>query len=142
MAKLDRLGLCRFAYTPDGVFGSMTVDGAVLYTVERPWLDNQAMVSCIPEGAYKCRPRRYFRGGYGAVHIRDVPGRTHILFHRANVPSDLAGCIGVGSKLGVLNGQWAVLQSRAAFARFMDVWGRVPFELSIAGHGLDVLVHA
>lgn len=120
----------------------MTVDGAVLYTVERPWLDNQAMVSCIPEGAYNCRPRRYFRGGYDAVHIRNVPGRTHILFHRANVPSDLAGCIGVGSRLGVLNGQWAVLQSRAAFAWFMDVWGRAPFKLSIAGYGLDMLVHA
>jgi len=134
-----KLELCRFAYTPDGTFGSMLVDGAVLYTVERPWVGNQTTVSCIPEGTYSCRPRRFFRGGYDAIHIQSVPGRTHILFHRANIPSDLAGCIGVGSRLGVLGGQWAVLQSRAAFSRFMAIWGGRTFELVIAGHGLTVL---
>lgn len=31
-----------------------------------------------------------------AVEVCDVPGRTTILFHRANHPRELLGCIGPG----------------------------------------------
>lgn len=125
--------LQRFCYGPNGTFGHINVDGIILATVERPWLENRPMVSCIPEGEYKCRPRRFYRGGYDAIEVRDVPGRTHILFHRANLPSDVAGCIGVGSRLGTLYGQWAVLDSRSAFDLFMANFGGLKFTLNILG---------
>lgn len=128
------LDLRRFCYAPGGTFGGMMVEGVQLFTVERPWLCNRPYVSCIPEGKYQCWPRRFYRGGYPAVEVGGVPGRTHILFHRANVPEDVAGCIGVGSRLGVLGDKWAVLESLAAFEFFMERWGqRELFDLRITG---------
>lgn len=118
-------------YTPLGTFGQFsTPDGITLYTVERPWLDNLPNVSCIPEGNYTCVPRHFFRGGYDAVEILNVPGRTHILFHIANVPGDVLGCVGVGAQLGALGSQWAVLRSREGFAKFMEHY-KAGFDLTI-----------
>lgn len=124
------LTLTRFAYTPFGVFGEIYVDGQQLFTVERPWLDNRRSVSCIPAGIYSCRPRRYAKGGYDAVEVCSVPDRTHILFHRGNRAHDSAGCILVTSRLGCLDGIWAGLASKQAFALFMEHYNR-EFELSI-----------
>lgn len=130
-ALVADLRLTRFAYTDMGVFGEITVDGQKLYTVERPWLGNAPSVSCIPLGKYVCRPRRYNRGGYDAVEVCDVPGRTHILWHKGNTMHDLAGCIAVTSRLGTLKGIWAGLDSATAFALFMEHYGRREFALEI-----------
>ena len=128
---MNDLTITRFARAPFGVFGSMDVDGATLYTVEKPWLNNQPSISCIPTGIYRCKPRWYYRGGYDAIEITDVPDRTHILFHKGNRPSDFAGCIGVTSYLGCLNGDWAGLNSAAAFERLMDELGDKEFDVEI-----------
>jgi hypothetical protein len=131
VGKID-LSIGRFAHTPLGTFGSMKMpDGAVLYTVERPWLDNKPSVSCIPDGKYNCQPRRFFRGGYDAVEITGVKGRSHILFHIANTMNDVEGCVGVGSKLGAIGQQWAVLASKQAFEHFMSFYGGRKFTLLI-----------
>ncbi len=127
------LVLTRFAYTPLGTFGELQAGDARLNTVERPWRDNQEFVSCIPEGRYRCLPRFFNKGKYPAIGILDVPGRSHILFHRANVPRHVTGCIGVGASLGVLGGEWAVLDSRWAFDLFMKHWGGRDFTLEIQG---------
>jgi hypothetical protein len=123
--------LARFAWSEFGCFGEIAVDGQRLYTVERPWLQNLPSVSCIPLGKYTCKPRRYNRGGYPAVEVCDVPGRTHILWHKGNTMHDLAGCIAVTSRLGTLKGIWAGLDSGTAFALFMEHYGRQEFELEI-----------
>lgn len=124
------------AYTPLGTFGTLTLpSGVVLYTVERPWLDNRPRVSCIPEGEYECRPRQFFRGGYPASEILDVQGRSHILFHVANRPRDVEGCIGVGSRLGAVAGDWAVLDSKTGFRQFMSEVGGGRFLLQIRTAG-------
>lgn len=62
--------------------------------LERPWLDNQRSVSCIPEGIYtvrknppkESRPYTYFR-------FDSVPSRSNILIHRGNEPDDSQGCL-------------------------------------------------
>ncbi len=125
------LTLTRFCHADFGTFGEMVVAGKRLYTVERPWLDNRPMVSCIPPGRYQCRPRRFFRGGYDAIEVCEVPDRTHILFHRANRPHELAGCIAPTSTLGCLGGEWAGLNSGAAFDVLMQECGEREFELVI-----------
>jgi len=125
------LTLERFCYSPLGVFGSMMVEGAMLWTVERPWLGNAPWISCIPSGVYECGPRKYFRGGYDAIEIKHVPDRSHILFHKANLPEQLGGCIAPASRLGCLRGQWAGLGSGAAFELLMEAVGRDEWTLEI-----------
>jgi hypothetical protein len=124
------LVLERFAYTPHGTFGRLALPpvggrpGGLLYTVEDPPNENAAGASCIPEGFYRCAPRRFNKGGYDAVQVCGVPGRDLILFHVANTTRDVRGCIGVATSLGSTAGRWAVLDSRGGFARFMAAYGR------------------
>lgn len=76
----------------DRTDGSITLpNGKVLITLERPWLDNQKNVSCIPEGDYIVRRDRY--GRHKWFTVQDVPNRTHIEFHEGEKPEHSKGCI-------------------------------------------------
>ncbi|HBY61932.1 MAG TPA: hypothetical protein DEH78_19100 [Solibacterales bacterium] len=103
----------------------------MLYTCERPWRDNRPGDSCIPVGTYRVEPRRYNRGGYPAYEVTGVSGRSLILIHRGNVPTDIEGCILVGLSVGVLKGQLAVLESRPALEYLLAYFGSEPWELVI-----------
>lgn len=111
------------AYLPSGTFGDLYVDDQfVCYTVERPWLNNKANVSCIPEGLYQLEA--YLSPSHGHSFI--VSGNTvekftnasqkrwGILLHAANLPRQLAGCIAPVNHLGIIKGQYGGLSSRAA----------------------------
>lgn len=68
----------------------------VLFTVERPWVNNMPFVSCIPAGSYTVRRRDGSNQGLKypeAWEVLDVEGRSGILFHVANYPSEVFGCI-------------------------------------------------
>jgi len=104
----------RWADCPFGVFGDLkTAGGLELYTVERRWLDNRPWVSCIPSGIYTIR-KGDFRGRYPDLEFVEVPGRSAIEIHRANLASSLQGCIAPGLRLGTIDGAWAVINSRQA----------------------------
>lgn len=106
--------LLRTNYATNGTFGFIKVGGQKLYTVERPWLNNAINFSCIPEGSYVCR--EYSSKKYPKTfEVTNVPGRTYILFHAANYPEDVRGCIGLGLELTPKVG---VLRSREAMAVF------------------------
>ena len=117
----------RIAYTPRGTFGRLILrnpgtpdqDLLELWTVERPWLDNQSRVSCIPEGTYPLAPSFFHKGGYPAYEVREVPGRDRILLHVGNVMEDVEGCVALGLDLGVVGSRWGVVHSREAHKRFM-----------------------
>jgi len=101
----------RFAYGPDATLGRLILPGTVLYTIERPWLDNTPFKSCIPEGVYNVG--KYSSPKYPDVwELKDVPERTHILIHAANWAKDVQGCIGVGMDLAP--GEWWVTYSKNA----------------------------
>lgn len=116
------------AYTDIGTYGVLTLsDNFKCYTVERPWKDNQNGVSCIPEGSYTLRKRlspiveRTSRGRYKeGWEVTDVEGRTYIMIHPANVPSELEGCIGVGDGYGYYKEQWSVTNSVNTFYKLME----------------------
>jgi len=129
---MKQLNIIRFCYAPTGTFGYAQSENGVLYTVERPWLSNAHGISCIPEGTFTCAPRFFHKDGYNAVEVKGVPNRQDILIHIANVPKDVEGCIGVGRKLGILMGDWAVLDSKLAFEAFMAEFGSEPFQLTIS----------
>jgi len=110
----------RFCYSSFGTFGDIKLpDGSELASVEQVWLENKKSVSCIPVGEYVCRRRMYHRGGYEAFEILDVKNRKYILFHVANWPRQVKGCIGVCETHGSIAGQWAGINSRQAFDHFM-----------------------
>ena len=107
-------------YLQAGTIGIIQLpNGTRVNTVERPWIDNTPFVSCIPEGTYECVPRRYNRGGYPAIGINNVPGRTHILFHRANYPHQLAGCIAPNSEIVLIGDLFRGKASRTAMSKLM-----------------------
>ena len=121
-----RIGLRRLEHTDDGTFGVFIFpSGAFSYSLELPWKGNQQNVSCIPTGEYLCKPRLSNRFGK-TYHVTDVPDRSYILIHAANLAGDvslgkrthLAGCIAPGQYRGSLAGQRAVLASRSALTRF------------------------
>jgi len=88
-------------------------------TIERPENGNEPNISAIPCGLYKCK--RYSSAKHSNTFIlEDVYGRSYILFHIANTVDDLEGCIGVGERVGYLNGKRAVLDSTKAFNRFLE----------------------
>lgn len=82
------------------------------YTVERaPTGDHP----CIPDGVYDFEQYSSPRHGDVWIITNPPPGRTAIEMHPANDIADLLGCIGVGDKLGFVNGLPAVLDSQDTF---------------------------
>ena len=87
-------------------------------TLERPWLDNRPMESCIPAGAYECR--RVASPKFGnTFEVTGVPGRSAILFHRGNLADDSLGCILVGEQFNPVLGKPGIAASKEGFAEFL-----------------------
>lgn len=125
--KMETITLERFAYTPWGVFGRLVYGDFRAFTVERPWVNNKASESCIPDGEYKLQwfnspkfgPTWAIVGGTVSLHPDGKAARSLILFHVANTMDDLLGCIGLGASLGTVNGKWGVVGSRAVVNKFL-----------------------
>ncbi len=104
--------LIRQASTPDGTLGIwFNQDGTELCkTIELPWLDNHPQTSCIPAMLVRFEP--FISPKHGHVWVAtNVPGRSEIEVHNANLAKQLLGCIGVGNSFGTLDGLPAVLNS-------------------------------
>lgn len=106
-----------------GMFGVMhdMLTGMQFCSLERPWLDNQPMVSCIPAGTYHLVEhdsprfgRCYAVMGLGVGLTPGKDARTFILIHAANIVDELSGCIAVGAFHTVMQGKWAIANSRKA----------------------------
>lgn len=125
---MKSLTLFRTHPTPDGTFGVL----GPWATVEEEDLGNRRNISSILPGSFVCRRTQYHGGGYETFEITNVPSRDRILFHVANTEEDIAGCVGIGMQLGVLNRQdedtgqivpkLAVVDSQRAFDEFMSYW--------------------
>ena len=108
------ISITRFVSKNENTLGRLSIDGQPFcYTIERPWIDNLPYVSCIPESIYGMV--RYDSPSYGADTwmVDQVPDRTYILFHVANVAANVQGCIGLGTACyedltGVKNSRIAV----------------------------------
>ncbi|MDF2183474.1 DUF5675 family protein [Grimontia hollisae] len=128
-------------YFQDGTFGTLhREDGSqVCVMAERPWLNNAKSRSCVPEGTYHLLPHNSPK--FGVCYALEAPTlgvtrygpslRTHILIHKANTPGQLQGCLAPGVNFGELHGEWAVMQSTAAFDSLMTELGGEPATLTI-----------
>lgn len=114
--------LNRTEFTEEGTFGTLKVGKYQFLTGELPWNENKTQISCIPDGEYRCvftYSNKFKRKCY---EVLNVPGRTGIRIHSANVMGDptrglkteVDGCIALGKIRGEINGQRAILRSRDA----------------------------
>lgn len=119
----------RFAYTPVGTFGKLTINNWHCFTVERPWLDNKPFVSCVPEGQYILQKTITPKHGntfvlisslLGVYEHKQESGRYAILIHSGNTMDDVEGCIAPGIFLGYVNNKWAVLSSKDTMKQIRD----------------------
>ena len=116
--------LVRSQSTGQGTFGRLTFDGQRVSTLELPWRDNLPQRSCIPVGRYLCRLVQSPK--FGRVYmVTDVPGRSAVLIHSANVAGDvdlgyttqLHGCIAPHMLAGVMRNASGVLQAAGLVSR-------------------------
>jgi hypothetical protein len=100
-------------------------------TLERPWLNNERRVSCIPAGTYRCI--RHTAPKFGNTYwIQDVPGRSEILFHKGAIAAHSAGCVLVGEQFNPVLGEDGITASAEGFSQFMSTLdGDAEFELVI-----------
>lgn len=139
-----RASIKRNSSTDQGTFGLLTFGGVSTRSIELPWRDNMRQRSCIPAGRYLCELVNSPR--FGRVYgVRNVPGRSHVLIHAANLAGDieagwdtqLHGCIAPVERLGAMRNkegrmQAAGLVSKPALRRLMDWAAGRPFELEIS----------
>ena len=106
-------------YFPKGTNGKLECDGkSICNTIELQWRENEAKVSCIPEGKYFIK-KRYSKKYNWHLEVLDVPKRKFILFHPANnAQKELQGCIAPVTKL---SGPGLGLMSRKAFGRLKNL---------------------
>lgn len=131
--------LTRLPSTDQGTFGTFVLeDGTTFHSLELPWRDNHRGVSCIPVGIYYCHWIDSPKHGE-CYQVMSVPDRDMIEIHSANWAGDaskgfisqLQGCIALGISIGVLDGQMAILKSKAAIAAFEDKQNKKDFQLII-----------
>lgn len=127
--------LQRFDSSDHGTFGRL----GPWFTGELPWRDNAPLISCIPAGTYPVTWAWSPRLRKWTYRLDNVPERSGILVHSGNFVGDRSlgyraqflGCISLGERLGVMEGQKALLVSRPAVRAFEELMGRRPFTLEV-----------
>jgi hypothetical protein len=93
-----QITVTRTSKTSDGIFGTMTIDSDPFTCVTCENLADE-----IPAGTYTIEftisPEFSPHINGQPMPLIDVPGRTAIRIHWANLPSQLLGCIAVGQKV-------------------------------------------
>lgn len=99
-----------------------------IYTLELPWRENKADISCIPEGSYKVTP--YSSEKFPDVYqINNVAGRDFILLHVGNTPADTHGCVLLGKAVNSLTPM--VSNSQIALDLLKSLVGNSEFTLIV-----------
>jgi len=123
-------------YRQKSTMGTVVLpSGRVIKSIERPWLGNQANISCYPEGVYLAKwIERSASGKYKRVwHIQNVPRRSGILWHVGNLVRHSRGCTLPGLRHGRLRGLPAVLSSGAGLNLMRRELEGQDFLLIVAG---------
>jgi len=115
-----------------GTFGVLKIQKQVFcVTLEPADLLNKTNVSSIPAQQYWCR--RIVSQKFGETfEVKDVPGRTSVLFHSGNVDEHTHGCIILAQHFGKIGKGRGVLNSGETWTKFMNRMSDVPgFHLTI-----------
>ncbi len=132
MDFLPVIEIIRVEESQDGSFGVLRMNKqVVMLTLELPGNQNAVSLSSIPAKQYLCK--RIISPTFGETfEVTDVPGRSHILFHKGNTKADTKGCILVGQSFGLVKGHRAITGSSKAFSQLMQtLQGHDAFHLTI-----------
>jgi len=104
----------------NGILGKVYDENNKLlcFSIERPDLNNQRGISCIPTGVYSCSRDKTGRHQY--YKIDAVPNRDFIEIHSANKPDQLNGCIAFGDHGAIMDGDIAVRNSKATLDKLLE----------------------
>lgn len=98
------------------------VERFVFMTVEQPWRDNKVGQSSFPAGTYPLIMEKSPKFKNKLLpELKDVPGRSEIKFHWANLVSELEGCIAPGLIHQDINGDGVI-------------------DVKYSGHAMDVIL--
>lgn len=132
------LTLKRLLVADDGAFGYLKhdYDGTqVAVTCERTFGEDGEPTVVVPPAVYKCLRGPHSLDGthfFSTYEVTGVVGHTGILFHTGNTEGDSKGCILLGNYFGLMGPVMAVLESRIAFERFMNLMnGCDEFQLTV-----------
>lgn len=130
--QMKTVRIKRTEHTDKVTRGTLTVENVQhepIYTLENPKRATKDD-SCIPAGEYTCIPHTglHYKDVY---EVTNVPGRSAILIHNGNTEKDTLGCILIGNKLGAVNNEPAVLESKVCLERFRNLIGKEKFKLII-----------
>ena len=106
-------------YYAEGTNGKVFLNEELIcYSIELPWKNNAAEISCIPEASYAA-VKRWSPKFKWHLHLVDVPNREMILVHPANnALLELRGCIATVTELTAA-GQGS--DSRLAFEKLTAI---------------------
>lgn len=115
------LDLIRVGSSSHGTFGVLRY-GLIPFavTLERPWSNNEQGKSSIPVGRYLCT--RFDSPRFGSTfQVREVPGRSLILFHKGNRVTDTEGCILLGEEFATEGSVPIIASSAKGYAEFHNL---------------------
>ncbi len=132
--------LTRVNNESDRTFGLLHLPNRTFFTLELPWRDNAPNYSRIPAGVYTATYTESPHFNKKTYLLTGVKDRTSIRIHSSNFPHELKGCIALGEKLGILNGERALLNSRQAVEEFEKLMNCAPFELEVLDAEIPVQI--
>jgi hypothetical protein len=115
-----------------GLFKVSNVKHSPIFTMERPWKNNQKNISCIPIGIYTVTFLSTPRFPGGVYQLQNVPNRSGIDIHAANKASELEGCIAIGRGVDTLGAPIAITASATALQDILIIFGKNQWELTIS----------
>ena len=127
-----KIELLRVGQSNRGTFGVLRQrEIPFALTLERPWVDNQSNVSCIPAGSYTCQRIRSPKFG-DTFEVMNVPNRSHVLFHKGNTLDDTHGCILVAEEFSGTFERPMIVSSARGFGEFLALLeGQTTFDLLV-----------
>ena len=117
---MKRLKLVRLEHSSQGAVGVLLIDGEIhSFTLEPDATDPKKPQ--IKQGVYTMK--RFHGAKWKDTFEIVVPGHTAVLFHAGNVETDTQMCVLLGSTVGKLKKNRAILNSGIAFSSFMGKMG-------------------
>lgn len=116
--KSNIVRLVRLEQSEQGALGVLMIDSQIFCFTLEPDVNEQGKLY-IPMGVYQCK--RFHGTKWPNTFEIVVPGHTAVLFHSGNTEADTLGCVLLGSSVGKLKGNRAVLNSGETFQNFLTV---------------------